>query len=79
MQGQDAFSDYMGAFQRGFPGFRFAIARVDAHHGRSLAHWHLVDGAGTPVQDGVSCAAHDDQGRLRDVTGFFPIAAPAAR
>ena len=71
--GHAAFSAYMGGFQKGFPGHRFDIDHVDAHHGRSLARWRLVDAGGKLVQHGVSAAVHDGEGRLRDVTGFFPV------
>lgn len=76
--GRGALSDYMHAFQQGFPGYRFVIAAVDTHHDRSLAHWKLHDPGDTPVQDGISHAVHDARHRLTDITGFFPIQAPAA-
>jgi hypothetical protein len=72
VRGRASFGAYMDGFRRGFPGHRFEIARVDAHHDRSLAHWRLVDGAGVAVQSGVSHAVHDARGLLCDVTGFFP-------
>lgn len=76
VEGIVAISDYMGAFQRGFPGNRFEIDRVEAHHGRSLAHWRQLDAEGSTVMDGVSCATHGEDGRLRDVAGFFQAPAP---
>jgi hypothetical protein len=77
VQGRAGLSDYMSAFQQGFPGFRFAIMAVEAHHDRSLARWQLHAPDGTPVQDGISHAVHDAAHRLADIAGFFPIAAPA--
>jgi SnoaL-like protein len=77
--GRAALSDYMHAFQQGFPGYRFAITVVEAHHDRSLAHWQLRDSDDTPVQDGISHAVHDTAHRLTDITGFFPVQAPAER
>jgi hypothetical protein len=75
--GRAGLSDYMHAFQQGFPGFSFAIVAVDAHHDRSLARWQLHDPDGTPVQDGISHAVHDATRRLTDIAGFFPIQEPA--
>jgi len=75
--GRGGLSDYMHAFQQGFPGYSFAIVAVDAHHDRSLAHWKLHDPDGTPVQDGISHAVHDASRRLTDIAGFFPIQEPA--
>ena len=74
--GRTALSDYMHGFQQGFPGYRFAITVVEAHHDRSLAHWKLHDSDDTPVQDGISHAVHDAAYRLTDITGFFPVQAP---
>jgi len=71
VRGREAFSAYMKQFQNGYPGHRFDVERVDAHHDRSLARWQLIDPSGQPVQRGVSSAVHDEEGRLRDVTGFF--------
>jgi hypothetical protein len=70
--GRESLSAYMGQFQKGFPGHRFGITRVDAHHGRSLARWELLDPNGTAVQRGISYAVHDGEGRLAEITGFFP-------
>lgn len=75
--GRGALSGYMHAFQQGFPGFRFAITAVETHHDRSLAHWKLHDADDVPVQDGISHAVHDATRRFTDITGFFPVQAPA--
>jgi SnoaL-like domain len=72
--GRDALSAYMAGFQKAFPGHRFEIREVMMHHGRSAAVWRRLDPAGNPVHDGVSFAAHDEQGRLRDIIGFFGAA-----
>ncbi len=69
--GRDALAAYMAGFQRAFPGHGFEIREVVAHHGRSAAFWRQTDGAGNTVHDGVSFGAHDERGRLRDITGFF--------
>lgn len=64
---------YMEGFTGAFPGHHFRIDEVTAHHGRSLARWAQVDQDGTTVAAGASIALHRD-GRLADVTGFFPLA-----
>jgi hypothetical protein len=69
--GIDALAGYMETFRNGFPGMRFVIDRVDAHHARSLAQWRQVDGDGATVGLGISTARHSDDGRLADITGFF--------
>jgi hypothetical protein len=70
--GREAFAAYMAGFQKGFPGHSFAIDDVAAHHDGSLARWRQVDGEGRVVCNGISYAAHDPDGRLREITGFFP-------
>jgi len=71
--GLDELVGYMDGFAGAFPGHRFRIDEVTAHHGRSLARWAQVDPAGATVATGASMALHRD-GRLADVTGFFPLA-----
>lgn len=71
--GVDPLSGYMGGFQEMFPGHRFSIQRVFAHHDRSLAWWEQLDQNGELVADGMSAARHDEDGRLTDIVGFFPI------
>jgi hypothetical protein len=68
IEGLDA---YMAGFQSAFPGHRFEITSVAAHHGRSLAQWNQVSPEGVVVTTGASAAAHDDEGRMREITGFF--------
>jgi hypothetical protein len=74
VEGRGGLSKYMAGFQQALPGHRFEIRSVDAHHGRSLARWRQLDSSGTPVADGMSFAVHDEDGRFREVTGFFPVA-----
>ncbi|WP_327145491.1 nuclear transport factor 2 family protein [Nocardia sp. NBC_01327] len=61
---------YMQGFADAFPGHRFRIDEVLAHHDRSLARWTQVGAQGEPVGSGVSSARHHD-GKLADITGFF--------
>jgi SnoaL-like domain len=69
--GIDGLDAYMAGFQTAFPGHRFEIISVEAHHNRSLARWHQVDGDGAVVMAGASAAAHDADGRMVDITGYF--------
>jgi hypothetical protein len=68
--GVDELAGYMNGFAAGFPGHRFRIDRVSAHHGRSIAEWTQLGPAGETVMTGLSVAVHL-AGRLTDVTGFF--------
>lgn len=63
---------YMTGFADAFPGHRFRIDDVLAHHDRSLARWTQLDERGQAVTTGASTALHHDD-RLADVTGFFPL------
>lgn len=67
----DQLSDYMSGFQEAFPGHRFIIDRVVAHHDVSLALWRQVGQNGATVAHGAS-HAHHNGGRLSLITGFFP-------
>ena len=73
VKGLDGLSSYMGGFQSTFPGHRFEIIEVIAHHGRSLARWRLLDAEGKVAWAGTSSAVHDQTGRLLEITGFFPV------
>ena len=68
--GRDGLAAYMSGFAEAFPGHRFRIDDVRAHHSRSLARWTQLDAEGTAVMAGVSTALHHN-GRLAEVTGFF--------
>jgi len=78
LEGHDALSAYMGGFQESVPGGLFEIGDVRAHNGRSLAHWVLKDAQGVILQYGASFAEHDEAGRLKTITGFFPLPQPDA-
>ena len=74
-QGPQALSEYMGGFQASVPGGRFEIASVSSHNGRMLAHWRLMGAEGAALQSGASFALVAEDGRLRDISGFFPLGA----
>lgn len=78
VDGASALGAYMDGFRQTFPGNRFVIDRVDAHHGRSLAQWRQLDADGTVVMNGTSFAVHGGDGRLAQITGFFPLGQESA-
>jgi SnoaL-like domain len=71
LQGRQALSDYMGAFQDSVPGGSFRIRSVLHHHDRSLARWTLRGPDGHALQTGTSFGLLAGDGRLHAVTGFF--------
>jgi hypothetical protein len=71
VNGRRALADYMDRFRQAVPGARFRIDGVASHNGRTLSQWHLQGADGAVLQTGRSFAQHDEQGRLRDITGFF--------
>ena len=48
---------------------------VDVHHDRAHWGWELVSADGVPYLAGVDYALLSEDGRLREVTGFFEPAA----
>ena len=71
--GRVELSGYMNGFQQSVPGGSFRIIEVVAHNGRSLAHWALEGADGAILQLGASFATHDNEGRLKQINGFFPL------
>lgn len=70
VKGIEALATSMAGFQKTMPGHGFQIQTVEAHHGRSLARWSLVNATGQRIADGVSYAVHDTNGRLSEIAGF---------
>lgn len=62
----------MGGFQTSVPGGCFQITSVLSHHGRMLAHWILKGADGSALRSGASFALIAEDGRLRNISGFFP-------
>jgi hypothetical protein len=71
VRGRPALADYMEGFRQSMPGTRFCVATVAAHNARTLSEWALLAADGSVLQTGRSFAVHDEQGRLREITGFF--------
>jgi len=64
----------IGAAQTQFPGHRFELAfGPDAHNDVVRCAWRLV-GENGPVAGGTDFATVDEDGRLRNVTGFLETA-----
>jgi hypothetical protein len=70
-QGWDELSAYMVSFQRQLPGARFVTEYFLAHHGRSIARWKMLNGAGAEIGSGTSYGEYDAQNRLVAMSGFF--------
>jgi hypothetical protein len=68
--GIDTLSDYMGEFQKGFPGAKFVVTDFNVHHDQSLTHWNMVDGNGRILSKGASFGMYTNE-QLTKMTGFF--------
>lgn len=73
LSGRAALSDYMGGFQVNFAGNGFRILDVISHNGGSLSRWEQYGADGSTLHHGASFATHDDEGRLKNINGFFPF------
>ncbi len=71
VQGWDALLAYMKTFHEQVPGGHFITEWFLAHHGRSIAKWKMLNGAGAQLGEGVSYGEYDAQNRLTTMTGFF--------
>lgn len=71
IQGWQALSDYMEAFQASVPGGVFRIRAVLHHHDHSLARWALHGPEGRILHTGTSFGVLAEDGRLAAITGFF--------
>lgn len=62
---------YMLEFHQQIPGGHFVTRDFQAHHGRSIARWEMMNGQGERVGEGISYGEYDEAGRLTAMTGFF--------
>ncbi|HEY7047348.1 MAG TPA: nuclear transport factor 2 family protein [Jatrophihabitantaceae bacterium] len=70
--GHDGLDALAAGAQQQFPGHTFRLTTpVDVHHDRARWGWDLVSPDGNPVVIGVDYAVLSDDGRLREITGFF--------
>jgi hypothetical protein len=72
-EGWKALEAYMVEFHRQVPGGAFVTQDFLSHHDASIAVWTMVNGAGDPIGDGMSCGEYDDSGKLIRMTGFFDV------
>jgi hypothetical protein len=71
--GPEALDALVAAVHEKYPGHRFRLrGTIDAHHDRARWGWEFGDPNGSPpLAAGVDFAVLADDGRLRQVTGFF--------
>ena len=72
-RGHGGLAELAAQVQARFPGHRFRrTSDIDAHHGLARWQWDMVgpDG-GPPVATGVDFGVLAEDGRLREVVGFF--------
>jgi hypothetical protein len=60
------------AFQQKFPGGRFDVGDVSAHHDVALLTWVLVQGDGTVVARGHDQIRVNAEGKIADLITFAP-------
>jgi hypothetical protein len=70
-EGRDAIDATIGAVQGQFPGLRFALGPVDAHHDIARFTWTLGTEGGEPLVVGFDVAVFDPTGRIAAVHGFL--------
>ncbi|RVU34816.1 nuclear transport factor 2 family protein [Hwanghaeella grinnelliae] len=71
-EGRAALSDYIGTVHERMPGASLAYTSgVNRHHDHIYFSWHLAAGDGKVVLKGVDFGTLADDGRLRQIVGFF--------
>lgn len=75
--GWEQLAAYMLNFHEQVPGGHFVTQEFLAHHGRSVARWKMMSGAGAELGEGISYAEYDPQHFLVSMTGFFQLPASA--
>jgi hypothetical protein len=70
--GATALDEMVAAVHERYPEHRFRLtAPVEAHHDRARWGWELGVPGEPPIAAGVDFALLAEDGRLREVTGFF--------
>jgi hypothetical protein len=73
--GIEGIDSMIGAAQQQFPGHRFTLhGTQDGHNDVVRFSWTLAADGAAPVAKGSDVAYLDEQGRLRQVTGFLDAA-----
>lgn len=70
--GRDSMIQRMSAFQEQFPGGRFEIGDVSAHHDVALLTWILVQADGTVFAKGHDQMRVSSEGKIVGMTTFAP-------
>lgn len=71
VSGIDNLSAHMAGFQENFPGARFRINNVYEHNSRTIAKWDLVQADDAVAMQGISFAQLGEDGKMREISGFF--------
>jgi len=70
--GHDEIDAMVAAFQRTVPGQTFSrVGEIHTHHDRARFHWQMVDPDGQLRLTGLDCVTLAEDGRIRDLCGFF--------
>lgn len=70
-EGRDAVDATIAAVQGQFPGLRFALGPVDAHHDVARFTWTLAADGADPLVVGFDVAVFDADGRITAIHGFL--------
>ena len=72
VQGREALSAHIAAFQQSMAGGRVELYGDTArHHDSAHFRWRIVDAAGTTVLTGFDVVQLDEADRITRLTGFF--------
>ena len=70
-QGFENLLAHVNQFQQRMPGAYFVNNKLLFHHNQVLSEWTLHKSDGTPLRTANTYGIIDDQGRLKQLTGFF--------
>ena len=72
VRGRQALTEHIGGFHAQMPGARIEITSGASHHnGNIYFRWRLVSAEGTVVVEGVDFGKLSEDGRIRQIVGFF--------
>lgn len=69
--GFDALLEHVEKFQQRLPGAYFRLNKLLTHHSQVLLEWTLYKGDDAAVTTAHTHGVFSDQGRLKQLTGFF--------
>ncbi len=70
-QGFQSLLTHVAHFQQRMPGAYFKNNKLLFHHGQVLSEWTLYKSDDTPLRTANTYGLFDEQGRLKQLTGFF--------